>query len=94
MVACGNQVLMFFCLDAKEPKDQGLFSVHFLCLSKENEPKERTLFEGIFKLRLKPSCKLRVASLLNLGALPGLFCRKDYFLRTSALELENKATKL
>ena len=52
------------------------FIVHFLCLSKENEPKERTLFEGIFKLCLKPSGKLRVAALLNLGALLRLFCRK------------------
>jgi hypothetical protein len=38
-------------------------------MSKENEPKERTLFEGIFKLSLKPPGKLRVASLLNLEAL-------------------------
>jgi hypothetical protein len=35
-----------------------------LCLSKENEPKERTLLRGIFKLRLKPTEKLCVASLL------------------------------
>ncbi len=46
-----------------------MFFVHFLCLSKENEPKEKTLFEGIFKFCLKPSGKLHVASLLNLEAL-------------------------
>ena len=64
---------------------QAVFFIHFLCLSKENEPKERTLLGGIFKLRLKPAGKLCVTSFLNFRALLSLFYLKD---------LNNKNLKL
>jgi hypothetical protein len=61
--------------------------IFFACPKKTNQ-KKGPLFEGIFKLSLKPSGKLRVAMLLNLEALHGLFCRKGfYFLRTILLSL-------